>query len=88
MVSTTPCGGVSSGSNPDRHPRHVIIDKIMNIIVDFLKDAAKIVFGSAVVGFFIPGLADGGVKIGVFFGGIVATVTFLILAVVLSKLKK
>lgn len=30
----------------------------MTIIIDFLKDGAKIVFGSAAVGFFVPSLAE------------------------------
>lgn len=59
----------------------------MQIIVEFLRDAAKIVFGSAVVGFFIPGLV-GDVSFNTFIIGVIATVVLLVLAVILSKQKK
>ena len=56
----------------------------MTVIIDFLTDAAKIVFGSAVIGFFIPGLTSEITKT-MLFGGVVVTAVFLVLAVVLSK---
>lgn len=56
----------------------------MAVIIDFLTDAAKIVFGSAVVGFFIPGVA-GDITRNIFLGGSIATAILLILAVTLSK---
>lgn len=56
----------------------------MIIIIDFLKDGAKIVFGSAVVGFFIPSIT-GTITRGVFWGGVVATIFLLGLAIVLAK---
>ena len=59
----------------------------MEIIVNFLGDASKIIFGSAVVGFFIPGLA-GRVTAVTFIAGSLATIFFLWLAVLLSKLNK
>ena len=59
----------------------------MEIIVNFLGDTAKIIFGSAVVGFFIPGLV-GKVTVATFIIGGLATIFFLWLAVLLSKLKK
>ena len=58
----------------------------MQIIVEFLRDAAKIVFGSAIVGFFIPGLA-GDVSFRTFVGGVVSTMVLLVLAVILSRRK-
>jgi len=59
----------------------------MEIIINFLGDSAKIIFGSAVVGFFIPGLA-GKVTLVTFVTGSLLTFVFLWLAVVLSRLKK
>jgi len=59
----------------------------MEIIINFLTDAAKIVFGSAVVGFFIPGLS-GKITWVVLLGGVGATAGFLTLAVSLSKRPK
>lgn len=60
----------------------------MSVIIDFLTDGAKIVFGSAVVGFFIPGIA-GEVTRAVFIFGSIATAVLLVLAVILSeKIKK
>jgi len=56
----------------------------MGIIINFLGDAAKIVFGSAVVGFFVPGLS-GKITWAVLLGGIGVTAGFLISAVSLSK---
>lgn len=56
----------------------------MSVIVDFLTDAAKIIFGSAIVGFFIPGIS-GSVTTTAFFSGIVTTAGFLVFASVLSK---
>lgn len=56
----------------------------MEIIINFLGDASKIIFGSAVVGFFIPGLS-GKITWAVLFGGIFGTAVFLIVAVSLSK---
>ena len=56
----------------------------MAVIIDFLTDAAKIVFGSAVVGFFIPGVS-GEVNQQMFIGGIMVTAIFLFLAAVLSE---
>ncbi|MEK7209018.1 MAG: hypothetical protein AAB677_02045 [Patescibacteria group bacterium] len=59
----------------------------MEIIINFLSDAGKIIFGSAVVGFFIPSLA-GRVSFATFVIGSLATIIFLWLAVVLLNLKK
>lgn len=59
----------------------------MEVVVDFLTDAAKIVFASAVIGFFIPGLS-GEVTTQMFSAGIVATASFLVLAAALSKRSK
>ena len=60
----------------------------MNVIIDFLTDAAKIIFGSAVVGFFVPSISGEIIK-AMFFGGATATLVFLVLAAVLSnKIKK
>ncbi len=59
----------------------------MEIIINFLSDAAKIIFGSAVLGFFVPGIA-GKVTLTLFFSGLIATMVFLGLAVVLSNRKK
>ena len=56
----------------------------MEIIINFLGDASKIVFGSTVVGFFIPNLS-GKITWAVLWGGVGVTVGFLILAVSLSK---
>ncbi|MEK7621977.1 MAG: hypothetical protein AAB415_02245 [Patescibacteria group bacterium] len=56
----------------------------MEIIINFLSDAAKIVFGSAVVGFFIPGLSDK-ITWAVLLGGVGVTAGFLTAAVSLSK---
>ncbi|MBI2454222.1 MAG: hypothetical protein HYV54_01440 [Parcubacteria group bacterium] len=56
----------------------------MSVIIDFLTDGAKIVFGSTVVGFFIPGITSEVTKTMFIAGGIV-TAVFLILAVILSK---
>ena len=56
----------------------------MNVIIDFLTDSAKIVFGSAVIGFFIPGISGQITNI-VFVGGIFATAIFLGIAVILSR---
>ncbi|MBI2465798.1 MAG: hypothetical protein HYV66_01035 [Candidatus Sungbacteria bacterium] len=56
----------------------------MEVVVDFLTDASKIIFGSAVVGFFIPGLS-GEITATMFFGGISATMVFLTLAAILSR---
>lgn len=56
----------------------------MAVIIDFLTDAAKIVFGSAVIGFFIPGVT-GEVTKTMFAAGSIVTAVFLILAVILSK---
>jgi len=56
----------------------------MEIIVNFLGDAAKIVFGSTVVGFFIPNLS-GKITWVVLCGGAIVTVGFLAMAVSLSK---
>lgn len=57
---------------------------VMSVIIDFLTDAAKIIFGSAVVGFFIPGVA-GEVNRMILFGGITTTAVFLSIAVALSE---
>ena len=56
----------------------------MDVIINFLIDAAKIIFGSAVVGFFIPGIV-GDISTTLFLGGIFVTITFLLLAASLSK---
>jgi len=56
----------------------------MNVIVDFLTDSAKIIFGSAVVGFFIPGVS-GQITNSIFVSGILTTAVFLGTAVILSK---
>lgn len=56
----------------------------MKIIIDFLKDGAKIVFGSVIVGFFIPGLS-GNISLATFLGGILATMFCLIAAIVLTN---
>lgn len=62
-------------------------DNIMDVIINFLTDAAKIIFGSAVVGFFIPGIV-GNVSATLFLGGILVTITFLFFAAFLSKQKQ
>ena len=59
----------------------------MEIIINFLGDAAKIIFGSAIVGFFIPSL-PGRVSFAAFITGSLATIIFLWLAMVLLRLKK
>ena len=59
----------------------------MKIISDFLSDIAKIVFGSAVVGYFLPGFA-GEVSFRIFIGGLLSTVLSLVLAVKLSNNNK
>ncbi len=56
----------------------------MGVIIDFLTDGAKIVFGSAVVGFFIPGV-PGEITKTMFIAGGIVTAMFLILAMILSK---
>ncbi|OGF49363.1 hypothetical protein A3G55_01690 [Candidatus Giovannonibacteria bacterium RIFCSPLOWO2_12_FULL_44_25] len=55
----------------------------MEVITDFLTDSAKIVFGSAVIGFFIPGIV-GPISLTTFAGGAVATTALLTLATLLS----
>lgn len=52
--------------------------------MDFLTDAAKISFGSAVVGFFIPGIGVS-VTTQAFAGGVFTTVVCLVLATLLDK---
>jgi len=59
----------------------------MEVITDFLTDSAKIVFGSAVIGFFIPGIV-GPISSNVFIGGTIATFTLLFFAVALSTIKR
>lgn len=59
----------------------------MEVITDFLTDSAKIVFGSAVIGFFIPGIV-GPISTSTFAGGAVATALLLTLAVILSTTYK
>lgn len=59
----------------------------MEVITDFLTDSAKIVFGSAVIGFFIPGIV-GPISPVTFAGGAVATALLLTLAVILSTTYK
>lgn len=56
----------------------------MKIIIDFLSDSAKIVFGSAVIGFFIPGIS-GAITTQAFVGGVFTTVVFLTTATLLDK---
>lgn len=58
----------------------------MDVIINFLTDAAKIIFGSAVVGFFIPSFG-GHVSNSIFIGGAGITVLFLAIAVALSRIK-
>jgi hypothetical protein len=59
----------------------------MDVIISFLTDAAKIVFASAVVGFFIPAFGAS-VTNTMFTGGAIMTIFLLTVAVGLSKLKK
>lgn len=56
----------------------------MNVLVDFFTDSAKIIFGSAVVGYFIPSIS-GNVSAPMLASGIAATGMFLGLASLLSK---
>ncbi|MEK7560256.1 MAG: hypothetical protein AAB522_03075 [Patescibacteria group bacterium] len=56
----------------------------MKVIVDFLTDSAKIVFGSAIIGFFIPGIS-GAITIQAFVGGVFTTIVFLTTASLLDK---
>lgn len=59
----------------------------MEVIVNFLTDSAKIVFGSAVIGFFIPGIV-GPISLAVFASGAIATIVLLFLAVIISNISK
>lgn len=59
----------------------------MDVIINFLTDAAKIIFGSAVVGFFIPGIA-GSISFVLFVGGLFATISMLTFAAILSHKNK
>ena len=58
----------------------------MDIIIGFLADAAKIIFASAVVGFFVPSFG-GNVSNSIFIGGAGITILFLAIAVALSRIK-
>jgi len=59
----------------------------MEVIIGFLRDAAKIMFGSVIVAFFVPTLGGQVTWLG-FGGGIIATAVCLMLAIILSKKKK
>ena len=59
----------------------------MEVVTDFLTDSAKIVFGSAVIGFFIPGIV-GPISLAVFASGAIATNVLLSLAVIISNISK
>ena len=54
------------------------------IISDFLRDASKIVFGSMVIGFFV----SRELSITIFIGGVLTTIGFLSLAILLLELTK
>lgn len=56
----------------------------IKVLSDFLSDTAKIIFASAVVGFFIPGMT-GELPQVVLIGGLIATTTFLVAAMLLAK---
>lgn len=56
----------------------------MNVLVDFFTDSAKIIFGSAVIGYFIPSIS-GNVSSPMLISGIAATGMFLGIASLLSK---
>ncbi|MBA3047303.1 hypothetical protein KKC83_01460 [Patescibacteria group bacterium] len=56
----------------------------IEIIANFLNDAAKIVFASIVVGFFV----SSEISLPIFFGGMSVTVVFLIFTIIISKLNK
>lgn len=59
----------------------------MDVSINFLTDAAKIVFGSAVVGFFVPAFGSS-ISNNIMIGGIGITILFLAVAVSLSRLKE
>lgn len=56
----------------------------LKTISNFLSDGAKIIFGSMVIGVFVPG-ASGEIPWFTFIVGIVLTVSFLVLSIILSK---
>ena len=55
------------------------------IISDFFLDGAKIIFGSLVVGVFLPGTAVREFSWLVFFSGVTLTAVFLLIAYVISR---
>lgn len=56
----------------------------INLLSQYFSDLSKIIFGSAVLGFFLPGIV-GAITIPVFWGGIVATVSCLLFSMNLLK---
>ena len=56
----------------------------LNILSDFFLDGAKIIFGSLVVGAFLPGTTVKEFSWLVFFSGVTLTVAFLLIAYVIS----
>lgn len=61
----------------------VQLDKISN----YLMDLSKILFGSAVVGFFIPGFS-GQVNLSIFVVGLILSTTFLALGIKILNTQK
>ncbi|MFH1187490.1 MAG: hypothetical protein V1688_01355 [bacterium] len=59
----------------------------LKTISNFLSDGAKIIFGSMVIGVFVPS-ASGEIPWFTFVIGIILTVSFLILAIILAKPSK
>ena len=59
----------------------------LKTISNFLSDGAKIIFGSMVIGVFVPS-ASGAIPWFTFIIGIILTASFLISAIILSKLPK
>lgn len=56
-----------------------------NIIANFFLDGAKIIFGSLVIGIFVPNAAAPAAPWSIFVVGIILTVTFLLIAKIASK---
>jgi len=63
---------------------YMLAPEQMRVIVSFLLDGAKILFGSLVVGVFVPSAA-GAIPWATFVTGLGLTAAFLAIAVVLSK---
>ncbi|MFC1612749.1 hypothetical protein ACFL23_00265 [Patescibacteria group bacterium] len=59
----------------------------LKIISNFLSDSAKIIFGSMVIGIFVPS-ASGETPWATFIMGLTLTIAFLISAIILSKPSK